>query len=70
MDKSVTERLAKLAQEQKRLETELEDRLEKKRAGMRQWEEMERESERDGLKSELAEEQVKDLAGEGGTGDF
>ena len=68
MEKSVSERLAKLQQEQKRLEQELAEKLEKKRAGVRNWDRLERESARDGLKSELAEQQVRMMSGEGGMG--
>ncbi|KAI9797056.1 MAG: hypothetical protein M1825_006269 [Sarcosagium campestre] len=66
IDRNVTERLAKLQTDQKRLEAELAEKLAKKRAGLRTWDRLERESARDGLKSELAEQQVKVMAGEGG----
>ncbi|KAI9800408.1 MAG: hypothetical protein M1833_003294 [Piccolia ochrophora] len=68
VEKSVADRLAKLQADQKRLETELAEKLEKKRAGLRGWDRMERESAREGLKSELAEQQVRAMAGEGGVG--
>lgn len=68
VDKNVTERLAKLQQEQQRLEQELAEKMEKKRTGLRQWDRMERDNERNGLKSELAEQQVRALSGEGGMG--
>ncbi|KAI9759393.1 MAG: hypothetical protein M4579_002382 [Chaenotheca gracillima] len=68
MDKPIAERLAKLQQEQEKLQKELAEKEEKKRKGLRNWDRMERESARDGLKSELAEQQVKMMAGEGGLG--
>lgn len=68
MEKSVSERLAKLTQEQKRLEQELAEKLEKKRDGLRNWDRLERESARDGFKSELAEQQVRVMSGESGMG--
>ncbi|KAI9784086.1 MAG: hypothetical protein M1816_001058 [Peltula sp. TS41687] len=68
VEKSVSERLAKLTQEQSRLEQELAEKLEKKRNGLRNWDRLERESARDGLKSELAEQQVRVMSGESGMG--
>ena len=68
IERSVAERLAKLQADQKRLEAELAEKLEKKRAGLRNWDKLERESAREGLKSELAEQQVRVMAGEGGLG--
>ncbi|KAI9837620.1 MAG: hypothetical protein M1837_002954 [Sclerophora amabilis] len=68
MDKSIGERLAKLQQEQEKLQKELAEKEEKKRKGLRTWDRLERESARDGLKSELAEQQVRMMAGEGGLG--
>ena len=68
VDKKVAEKLAKLTQEKERLEQELDRKLEKKRAGLRTWDRLERESARDGLKSELAEQQVREMVGEGGMG--
>ena len=65
---TVSEKLAKLEQDQKRLEAELAEKLEKKRAGLRTWDRLERESAREGLKSELAEQQVRAMSGEGGMG--
>ena len=67
-DFAIQERLAKLEQEQKKIEKELEEKMEKKRKGVRQWEKHERESAREGLKGELAEKQVRMMAGEGGLG--
>lgn len=65
---SVKEKLARLEQDQKRLEAELADKLDKKRAGMRTWDRLERETTRESLKSELAEQQVRVMSGEGGMG--
>ena len=68
VDKNVAERLARLEHERRRLEGELAERLEKKRGGVRTWDRLERENSRDGLKSELAEQQVGALSGENGMG--
>ena len=67
-DKNVAERLARLENERRRLEDELAERLEKKRSGIRTWDRLERENSRDGLKSDLAEQQVGALSGENGMG--
>ncbi|KAI9671134.1 MAG: hypothetical protein M1817_003641 [Caeruleum heppii] len=65
---NVAEKLAKLEQDKKRLEQELMEKEEKLRGGLRTWERLERESARDGLRSELAEGQVGILSGESGMG--
>src|SRR5207248_156531 len=68
MDKSVADRLSKLQIEREKLEKELEEKQAKKRAGLREWERLERESAREGLKNELAEKQGRVMAGEGDSG--
>ncbi|KAI9814516.1 MAG: hypothetical protein M1826_002189 [Phylliscum demangeonii] len=65
IERSVSERLAKLDVERRKLEAELADRQERKRAGLRRWENMERETARDGLRTELAEQHVRAMGGEG-----
>jgi len=60
--------LAKLEEEKKRLMEQLDEKMAKKRAGLRDWERMERESAREGLKSELAEQQLRMMTDEGGLG--
>jgi hypothetical protein len=67
-DSAITERLTKLQLEQQKIERELAEKLEKKRKSVRQWEKLDRESSREGLKGELAEKQVRMMAGEGGLG--
>ncbi|KAI9863831.1 MAG: hypothetical protein M1813_003483 [Trichoglossum hirsutum] len=67
-DPAISERLSKLQQEQQKIEKELAEKLEKKRKSVRQWERLDRESAREGLKGELAEKQVRMMAGEGGLG--
>ncbi|KAI9823341.1 MAG: hypothetical protein M1832_002565 [Thelocarpon impressellum] len=65
---SVDRKLAKLQQEKEKLEAELDRKLARKREAMRTWDKLERESGRDALKSELAEQQSREMAGEGGGG--
>ncbi|KAI9782212.1 MAG: hypothetical protein M1839_005326 [Geoglossum umbratile] len=67
-DPAIAERLTKLQQEQQKIERELAEKLDKKRKSVRQWEKLDRESAREGLKGELAEKQVRMMAGEGGLG--
>ncbi|KAI9815689.1 MAG: hypothetical protein M1827_002085 [Pycnora praestabilis] len=64
IDPKVSERLAKLEEEKKKIEAVLAEKLEQKRAGLRTWERLERESARESLKSELAEQQMKKMTGE------
>jgi hypothetical protein len=60
--------LTKLELERQKIERELAEKMEKKRKSVRQWEKLDRESAREGLKGELAEKQVRMMTGEGGLG--
>ncbi len=61
-------RLAQLEEDKKRLLDQIEEKQKAKRAGLRDWERLERESAREGLKSELAEGHLDRMTGEGGSG--
>lgn len=45
---------------------QIEEKQKDKRRNLREWESRERESRRDGLRSELAEESLEVMSGEGG----
>lgn len=62
----ISDKLAKLEADKKRLEEALAEKEAKKRAAIREWDRLERESAREGYKTELADKHVKALAGEGG----
>lgn len=55
-----------MEEDKKKLLEAIEEKQRVKRAGLREWEKAERESKREGLKSELAEGQLERLTGEGG----
>jgi len=58
-----------LEEDAKKMRDQIEEKQREKRAGLREWETRERESRREGLRSELAESQLEGLSGEviGGT---
>ncbi|KAI9836198.1 MAG: hypothetical protein M1819_001535 [Sarea resinae] len=64
----VLEKLAKLEEEKRKIEEQLAEKLAKKRVGLREWEKLERESAREALKSDLAEQQLRVLTDDGGLG--
>ena len=66
MDPATEKRLLQLEEDKKRLLEAIDEKQKAKRAGLRDWERAERESARDGLKSELAEEALERMQGEGG----
>ncbi len=68
IDPKIAERLAKLDEEKKKLEVEVARMEEQSRSGLREWDRLSRESNRESFKSELAEQHVSMLAGEGGMG--
>ncbi|KAI9713361.1 MAG: hypothetical protein M1812_006639 [Candelaria pacifica] len=68
IDPKIAERLAKLDEEKKKLEAEVAKMEEQSRSSLREWDRLSRESNRESLKSELAEQHVSMLAGEGGMG--
>lgn len=68
VDPKIAERLAKLDEEKKKLEAEVARMEEQNRSGLRDWDRLTRESNREGFKSELAEQHVSMLAGESGMG--
>ena len=61
-------RLAQLEDEKKKLMDAIEEKQKIKRQGLREWDDLERSSRRDGLRSELAEGHLERLSGEGGSG--
>jgi hypothetical protein len=64
----VSDKLKQLEADKKKLEDVLAEKEAKKRAALRDWDRLERESKREGYKAELAEEQIKTISGEGGFG--
>ena len=64
MDPTADKKLAQLEEESKRLREAIEEKQKVKRQMLRDWESKERESRRDGLRSELAEAQLEQLSGE------
>lgn len=65
MDPAAEKRLQQLEDDKKRLLEAIEEKQKAKRAGLRDWDRAERESARDGLKSELAEEALERMQGDG-----
>lgn len=55
----------RLEEEAARLRKAIDEKQERKRAGLREWERLERESKMAGLRTELAEEGLRALSGEG-----
>ncbi len=69
LDPAARKRLAELEEQKKKLQDQIEEKQREKRRGLREWDSKERESRRDGLRSELAEEALEAMSGEGaGTG--
>lgn len=68
LDAASERRLAQLEEDKKKLLDQIEEKQRAKRAGLRDWEKLERESAREGLKSELAEGHLNRMTGEGGLG--
>lgn len=64
MDPAADKKLAQLEEESKRLRDAIDEKQKAKRQMLRDWESKERESRRDGLRSELAEAQLEQLSGE------
>ena len=64
MDPAADKKLAHLEEESKRLREIIEEKQRVKRQMLRDWDSKDRESRRDGLRSELAEAQLEQLSGE------
>ncbi|KAI9891681.1 MAG: hypothetical protein M1814_002431 [Vezdaea aestivalis] len=64
----VSDKLKKLEADKQKLEEVLAEKETKKRAALRDWDRLERDSMRETLRAELADEQIKTLSGEGGSG--
>ena len=64
MDPAADKKLAQLEEESKRLREVIDEKQKVKRQMLRDWESKDRESRRDGLRSELAEAQLEQLSGE------
>lgn len=64
MDPAADKKISQLEDEARRLREVIDARQREKRAGLREWDSRERESRRDGLRSELAEQQLQGLTGE------
>ncbi|KAI9673309.1 MAG: hypothetical protein M1829_004075 [Trizodia sp. TS-e1964] len=67
IDRSVQEKLAKLEAEQKKLEQDLAEKIAKKRQGLRTWDKLSRESSRENLRGDLAEQQARSIVGDAGS---
>ena len=65
LDPAAKKRLAELEEQKKRLQDQIDEKQREKRKGLREWDSKERESRRDGLRSELAEEALEAMSGEG-----
>ena len=71
MDSEHDRKLNQIEDEKKRLEAMIEEKQRGKRAGLRDWDRMEREAKRDALRSELAEGHLERMSGEvGGRGGY
>ena len=69
MDPAAKKRLAELEEGRRKLVEQIDEKQREKRRNLREWETRERESRRDGLRSELAEEALETMSGDGpGTG--
>ena len=69
IDPAAMKRLIELEDAKKKLLEQIEEKQKEKRKGLRDWNTMERESRRDGLRSELAEDALDKMNGQGmGTG--
>lgn len=65
LDAGAEKRLAQLEDDKKKLLEQIEIKQKAKRAGLREWDKTERETKREGLKSELAEGHLERITGEG-----
>lgn len=65
IDPAAKKRLAELEEGKKKLMEQIEEKQRDKRKNLREWESLERESRRDGLRSELAERALEEMSGEG-----
>ena len=71
LDPSQEKRLQQLEDEKKKLQEAIDEKQRLKRMALREWEKGERESRREGLRSELAEQSLEKLSGEGsGSGGY
>lgn len=61
-------RVARLEDEAEKLRLAIEEKQSKSRRGLREWDRMARETEAAGFRSQLAEDSVRALAGEGDGG--
>ena len=69
LDPAARKRLVELEEQKKKLQDQIDEKQREKRRGLREWDSKERDSRRDGLRSELAEEALEVMSGEGtGTG--
>ena len=69
LDPAAEKRLQQIEDEKKKLEEMIAEKQRVKRQGLREWETKERESARDGLRSDLAEQGLENMGmGEGTTG--
>ena len=64
MDPAADKRASQLEEEATKLREQIAEKQKEKRAGLREWDSRERESRRDGLRSDLAEQQLQGLSGE------
>lgn len=65
IDPAAKKRLLELEEGKKKLMEQIEEKQRDKRKNLREWESLERESRRDGLRSELAETALEEMSGEG-----
>ncbi|KAL9634053.1 MAG: hypothetical protein Q9164_004323 [Protoblastenia rupestris] len=63
-DPVAAKKISQLEEDAERLRKQIEEKQKEKRAGLREWDTRERESRREGLRSELAEAQLEALSGE------
>lgn len=68
-DPAAAKKINQLEEEAEKLRKQIEDKQKIKRAELREWDTRQRESERENLRSQLAEAQLQGLSGEviGGT---
>ena len=68
-DPAAAKKIGQLEDDAEKLRKQIEEKQKEKRTELRDWDSRERESRRDGLRSELAEAQLEGLSGEviGGT---
>lgn len=63
-DPTAAKKIIQLEEDAKRLREQIDEKQREKRSSLREWDNRERESRRDGLRSELAEAQLEALSGE------